>query len=199
MERNELKELHYIAPFANVISICQIGIVSHNGATKISHESVAMPEIQERRRKRTIPGARRLHDYANLYICARNPMLYKLQFRTQKLCIFSVSLEVLDLPGTVISDHNASSSYARFAPSPEGLVHVNKELVFAKYWTHQDQIEKWRRTSIKCAEVLVPDRVEPAYLQRAYVRNEQEMAELAQIIRDHGIELPLEVNRNLFF
>jgi len=199
MERDELTELHYIAPFENVVSICQIGIVSHNRAAKIHHESVAMPEIQERRRKRVIPGAKPLHDYANLYICARNPMLYKLQYRAQKLCVLSVSLDVLDISGTVISDRNASSNYARFAPAPEGLIHVDKELVFAEYWTHEDQIEQWRHASLKCAEVLVPDRVEPECIQRAYVRNDQELIELAKIIREYSIALPLEVKRSMFF
>ena len=48
MTREELPELHFIAPITNVASILQDGILSHNRAAKVAHESVAMPEIQDR-------------------------------------------------------------------------------------------------------------------------------------------------------
>ena len=40
------------------------------------HVSVAMPAVQDRRARKIVPGGRRLHGYANLYICARNPMMF---------------------------------------------------------------------------------------------------------------------------
>jgi len=77
MRREELEELHYISPIVNVSSILTHGILSHRRASKLPHQSVAMPEIQDRRRKVQVPKARPLHEYVNLYICARNPMMYK--------------------------------------------------------------------------------------------------------------------------
>jgi hypothetical protein len=77
MNRDEIIELYFIAPIANVPSIMQHGILSHKLAQQIAHDSVAMQEIQERRRNKQIPGARRLHEYANLYFDAHNPMLSK--------------------------------------------------------------------------------------------------------------------------
>jgi hypothetical protein len=199
MEKDELKELYYISPFENVVSICRIGIVSYNLATKIQHKSVAMQEIQERRRRKILPSGRWLHDYVNLYICVRNPMLYKLQCDSQKLCIFSVSIKVLDIKGTMISDRNASCDGARFSPAPDGLANINRDLIFAESWNHQDYTEKKIRKSIKCAEVLVPDCVRPEYLQWIYVKNKQEMYELTRIIRGYGIVLPIKIGQNLFF
>jgi hypothetical protein len=48
MKRSDITELHYIAPIENVPSILKHGILSHNQAKKIDHDSVAMREIQER-------------------------------------------------------------------------------------------------------------------------------------------------------
>jgi len=71
MKFEELDELHYITPIKNMGSICTMGILSHKKAEKIPHQSVAMDEIQERRKKVVVPGGRPLHQYVNLYFHAR--------------------------------------------------------------------------------------------------------------------------------
>ena len=70
MKLEELEELHYITPLANLRSIIERGILSHQKAEKIVHRSVAMDEIQERRKKVVVPGGRPLHQYVNLYFHA---------------------------------------------------------------------------------------------------------------------------------
>ena len=117
MRRDELRELHFITPIANVPSILAVGIVCHRRAQQLPHASVAMDEIQERRKDRLIPGAGHLHDHANLYLYARNAMLFKRRERHAELCVLRVSLAVLDLPNVVIADQNAASDYVRFRPA----------------------------------------------------------------------------------
>ena len=156
MERDELQELHYIAPVYNVRSILRHGILSHRRAEKLPHESVAMQELQDRRVSKSVPGGKRLHEYANLYICGRNPMLYKRLDQHEQICVLSVSTDVLDLRGVVVTDRNAGSDYVQFRPAPGGLSIVNQELTFADSWTSADQIDYWRRKAAKCAEILVP-------------------------------------------
>jgi hypothetical protein len=90
MNRDDITELHFIAPITNVPSIMQHGILSHKLSGQIHHHSVAMPEIQERRKNKQIPGARTLHDYANLYFDAHNPMLSKLRARNDDICILRI-------------------------------------------------------------------------------------------------------------
>jgi len=98
MKRDELQELHFITPIENVPSILELGILSHHRATQLQHRSIAMREIQDRRTSVVVPGAgRKLHEYANLYLCGRNPMLYKR--RHDAICVLAVSTDVLDLPG----------------------------------------------------------------------------------------------------
>ena len=67
MRREDLVELHYITPTANVPSILKRGILSNKGAGKIPHQSVAMEEVQSRRAPKIVPGGLPLHDYVNLY------------------------------------------------------------------------------------------------------------------------------------
>ncbi|MCS6954584.1 MAG: DUF4433 domain-containing protein [Bryobacterales bacterium] len=168
MKREDLRELQYITPIENVPSILAHGILSHVRAARLAHSSVAVQAMQDRRSKVVVPGSgRRLHEYANLYICGRNPMLYKLRLKT--ICVLSIDPAVLDLPGVIVTDGNAASAYTRFAAAPDGLNIVDKERTFAKHWTDNDRLEEWRKKAAKCAEVLVPDRVPPRYIQHAYV------------------------------
>lgn len=195
MKRDELAELHYIAPIANLASILKHGILSHRLAQRILHQSVAMPEIQDRRKNVSIPGGRLLHDYANLYLCARNPMLFKRRDMHHELCVLRISTQVLDLPGVVITDRNAASDYARFFPSPDGLEEIDRNLVFAEYWTDENIVVKWRKKSAKCAEVLVPDKVPPSYIEGVYVSCQESMKRCLKVAPD----LEVTVNAWLFF
>lgn len=168
MRREELAELHYITPIANVRSILSRGILPHNVARQVEHESIALQAVQDRRAK-AVPGGRRLHDYVNLYIHARNPMMYRRRAQHQTLCVLRITTDVLDLPGVVVTECNASSDYVRYASAPDGLAIVDSQLAFAEWWLHNDPIEQHRRRSARCAEVLVPDLVATGLIRGAYV------------------------------
>lgn len=180
-------------------SIYTLGILSHKKAEKISHQSVAMDEIQERRKKVVVPGGRPLHQYVNLYFHARNPMMFKRKDFYKELCIVKVSKDVLNLPQVVISDGNASSDYVRFYTVSEGLRVIDKERVFARYWNHDDPIEKFRHVFEKCAEVLVPDKVPKEFILGAYVSSEDSKVKLYDIMEKIRPDSPITVNPDLFF
>ena len=198
MRRDELTELHYITPIANVPSILQLGILSHQRVARLPHKSVAMLEVQERRAQRVLPGPgkRMLHQYANLYFHARNPMMYVRQSDHPNLCVLRVSTDVLDLPGVVIADRNAASSYVSFGPVASALGSIDYKLVFAESWTYpEDQAKERSHKAIKCAEVLVPDRVDSDYVFGAYVSGVTSRAQLAKV----APSLEAIVNADLFF
>lgn len=195
MQRGELAELHYITPIANLPSILRLGILSHNRAKRVDHQSVSMNEIQDRRAKVTVPGGRKLHEYVNLYICARNPMMYKRQAQYKELCVLRVDLNLIDLPGVVITDGNASGDYVRFSAAPKGLAIVDRDWTFADDWRDPDQIQYFRKKAAKCAEVLVPDKVKPDYIKGAYVACQEAQATFeAQVT---GVSVV--INSHLFF
>jgi hypothetical protein len=142
-----------------------------------------------------VPGGRRLHEYANLYVCARNPMLFKRSAQHLDLCVLRVDSGVLDLPGVVVTDGNASSDYVRFASGPAGLVIIDRERTFAEYWTDPNPFEYYRKKSAKCAEVLVSDHVPPNLVTGAYISCGETLARFAAL----DIELPTEIDQHLFF
>ena len=195
MMRSELHELGYIVPIATVPSILQRGILSHRRAEKIAHESIALQDVQDLRAGKTVPNGRALHEYANLYICPRNPMLLKKSGIREQICVLQVSSDVLDIHNVVVADSNAASKYVRFRPAPSGLAIVDRERTFAEWWTHDDQIEQWRHSAQKCAEVLVPDVVPAQYVTGAYVSCEGTRQRLHQL----AANLPITVDPNLFF
>lgn len=105
-------EFQCIMPLENIPSVLKLGILSNERSAKIEHRSVAMEDVQEKREQKHVPGGLKLHQYANLYFHARNPMLYKRKSETNNLCVLRVSTEILQLPGVVFADCNASSPRA---------------------------------------------------------------------------------------
>jgi hypothetical protein len=196
MTRAELHELGYIVPIATIPSILQHGILSHRRADRIVHESIALQDIQDLRAQVKVPNGRALHEYANMYICPRNPMLFKRKDSHNRICVVRVSADVVDLPNVIITNSNAGSKYVRFSPAPSGLAIVDRERTFARNWKHpEDQIDEWRHSAQKCAEVLVPDVVPVRYITGAFVSSgvgEQRLLELAP-------ELPIAIDGDLFF
>ena len=195
MKRSDITELHYITPIANLSSIVQSGILSNKRATKIKHVSVAMEEIQVKRRQKRIPGAGYLHDYVNLYFDAHNPMLSKRRDKNNEICILRVNPEILNIPGVIIADCNAASAYAKFLTVEEGISSLDKEQVYAKYWNHEDLFEKWARGSKKCAEVLIPDLVPSEYINGIYVIHQDVQKEILLL----RISLPVTIDSGIFF
>src|SRR5271156_1538012 len=101
-------EFQSIMPLENIPSIRELGILSNEKAAKVPHYSVALEAVQERRDLKHVPGGLRLHQYANLYFHARNPMLFKRKETAATLCVLRVSIEVARIEGVVITDRNAS-------------------------------------------------------------------------------------------
>lgn len=92
-------ELHNIMPIGNIPSVLAHGILSHEGAAGLPHSDVSMADGQDRRDKVQVPGRLKLHQYANLYFDARNPMMYKRLAQADGLCVLSVSTQVLGCQG----------------------------------------------------------------------------------------------------
>jgi len=105
-----------------------------------------------------------------------------------------ISIGVLDLPGVVVADRNASTDTVRFGPAAQGLALIDKDLVFATYWTHADPIAQQRHGAIVCAEV--PDKVAPRHIIGAYVANKTARDSLAAVV---PAGFPITVNASLFF
>ena len=196
MTLDDLPELHYITPLKNLVSIMQHGILSHERAEKIKHESVAMQEIQDLRADVVLPNHRKLHSYANVYIYARNKMMSKIREHHRGLCVLRLDRRILNHSTAIVSDQNASSKYVRFSEVIAGLGRIDKDTVFADSWIYpEDQISEWRHGSAMCAEVLILDRILPNFITGVYVSCEESASE----VRERHKGLDVIVNGKLFF
>ncbi len=191
MDRARIRELHNIAHFENVPSILDRGILCHRQASRLQHVSVADDDVQARRAATRVPGGLPLHRYACLYVDARNAMLYRL-LGTAPLVVLVVDPRVLDLPEVIVSDRNAASGTARFRAAREGIVSLVEAEVYAEWWNEsRDAMQK------RCAEVLVPERIEPTLITHAYVADESDARTLRSTIGERSIDV--RVNSHLFF
>lgn len=203
MNRTDLDELHCIIPLTNVPSVVTHGLLSHVRAQALPGgppKSVAAAHIQAIRSGVRVPQGRPLHEYANLYLYARNAMMSLILFKkwatAQELSVLRFHTDVLDIPLTVIADGNAASNYTSFRASPGGLAYINKGRCFADSWKHPtDQIDEWRHKREMCAEVLVPDVVPPEHLLGAWVVDAASKAALDSM----GTGLPTALRPALFF
>jgi ssDNA thymidine ADP-ribosyltransferase, DarT len=195
MLRSRVTEFHYIAPVANLGSIVTHGVLSHNLAARLPHVSVAADPVQDRRAQKRVPRGRPLHDYANLYFDARNAMMYMRKDGVVPLTVVRLDPAVLDVRDSVITNGNAASVYTSFSPSPSGLFRLDEDRVYADWWDDQNPLTKAAQKRARCAELLVPDRVEPRFILGCYVDHWNRRPEC--FVQSPG--LPVEVNAHVFF
>jgi hypothetical protein len=187
--------LYNIQAIANIPSVMRRGLLSNENAQRIRHVSIAMEEVQEKRNVISIPSGLRLHQYVNLYFDPHNPMLSRIRNDNETICILEIERAILDCVGVVLTDRNASSTYASFYMPIDGLENINFEKVYALYWTDEDKFRYFEKKSIKCAEVLVPYKIPFDYVVSALVVNEYTQLKLEEI----GFDRRIVVKPNLFF
>lgn len=187
--------LYNIQAIDNIPSIMQRGLLSNEKSREVEHTSIAMEQVQQKRDTIRIPNGLGLHQYANVYFDPRNPMLSARRSDNEDICILKFDRAILDFEGVVVSDRNASSAYASFYQPEVGLQNIDFDLVYASYWTDDNYYEYLRKKSIKCAEVLVPDKIPFDYVVSAAVIN----ISAKQRLKEVGFDRTIVVVPNLFF
>lgn len=195
MEVTGQNGLFNIQAIDNIPSIMRYGLLSNERAKRIAHTSIAMQEVQDRRDVKNVPNGLALHQYANLYFDPRNPMLSARRDQNEELCILKIDASILDYRGVVVSDRNASSSYASFYSPEIGVRNIDFNLVYAKWWKDEDYYAEMRKKSIKCAEVLVPQEVPYVFVVCAAVISEKAKCKLETV----GFDKVIVVKPELFF
>ncbi len=122
-------------------------------------------------------------------------MLSARRDQNDNICILKFDCSILDIPGVIVSDRNASSDYASFYPPIIGINIIDFELVYARYWTDDDYYVQMQKKSIKCAEVLMPYYIPYAYVICAAVINNN----VAKKLEDTGFDRTIEVVPEVFF
>lgn len=193
---SRVTEFQCIMPMENIPSVLAHGILSFESVAKMDHHSVALPEAQEKRDMKQVPGGLKLHQYANLYFHARNPMMSKRRDEAANLCVLRVSKAVVALDGVVFADRNAAGGdqWVRFY-HPKDWRLLDFDRIYALDWRDQDRFAYYDKKRKKCAEILVPRKVDPSFLIGAYVVDEAAAKRLAS----HGFLLPVTIDADMFF
>jgi hypothetical protein len=200
VERADIRGLWSIQPIVNLASIAEHGILCHNAASRLPHGDISLASVQDIRRTKRVPDSRLdqaewrlLHDYANLYVCPRNPMLYRRLDKQNELVVLRVTTNVLDIPGVVVTDGNAATRTTRFSEPAVGIALLDREVNFARDWNHSDPLVKAEHGRRMCAEVLVPERVPPDFIDLALVTSDEVAAACI------GLPWPARVNDHMYF
>ncbi len=205
MTIHNFSEFHYIAHCDNLTSIMELGILSHNRADSLKKADISMDSVQRLRAQKVIPKEltdRHLtvHDCANLYFNAKNPMLYKRKDEQQKLCVLRVRHEVMDLPGAFIADRNAAVGNAQFHKTQEAVNKLALGILCGAFWTDRNvsQEENKARGQFRCAELLVPDQIHPSYIGGMYVSSEKTKSAVEHLFNGQ-CPVPITVHPQFFF
>jgi hypothetical protein len=186
---------YLIVPIVNLPSIFQYGIMSHDECAKLPHLSVANLSVQERRDHITVPNGLPLHQYANLYFDARNPMMFVVTDGgkdTGSLCVLEISSEVLKIEGTVLTDMNAAKGKLVRYHSPSEINLLPFDQIYARYWVNPDRSPNLELKGRKCAEILVPKVVEARHIVAIHIARNN-----VQIHNNYGV--PIYITPDLFF
>ncbi len=122
-------------------------------------------------------------------------MMYKRLDRRAELTVVRIKSNVLDIPGTVIADGNAASGGTRFDSSPEGLLRLDEQRVYAEDWTDPDTWTYFEKKRQRCAEVLIPDSIPFDFLMGCYVCEESART----LCRESVPEFEVVVGSRVFF
>ena len=169
----KINSLYYITHIDNLRSIFERGIFSYEG---IGTDSISIfnPTKKNTEKKREIKpqnNQKNLLNYANLFFQPRNPMMYRAIFENSenKLAVLEVAATVLNEPGIVIADGNATDELTQFYPVIQGLKKLRQQekIIRSEWWKKSDGSK--RKIMAEC---LVPNYVKPEYIRSAFVADE---------------------------
>ncbi|WP_176491104.1 MULTISPECIES: DUF4433 domain-containing protein [Microbulbifer] len=188
LQAHGISALWYLVHRLHVPSILTHGILSHCQAHErgLVQADISCASVQARRAWRRLPCGSALHGFAPLYLVPRNPMSFALRHRLPELCLVQVAVAVADQPGGYLSDGNAASPRTRFFQGATALAQLPWAVLRARFWC--DMIDGRRS---RCAEVLVPGRVDAAHIERVLCFDSDTQAALARenrpVIQAHAL------------
>lgn len=210
MSAGSIRELHYIAPIANLESIFDKGILSHNEAEPHKKADVSMDGVQKIRAQKDIPAeamgqAKKIHDCTNLYFNAKNPMLSTRRSQKETICVLRLKPDLLKQPGAVIADRNAAVRGAQFFKAAEGVHKLAMNVLFGEYWTSKYNSTETNELNghLRCAELLLPRKIHPSYIGGMYVASEAARRAVVELFPaekfPEGCPVPITVRPAFFF
>ncbi len=186
----KIKQLFYITHIDNVASILKNGIMSHKMIedNKIAFTKIYDSGIVSSRKLRKTPDNKSLWDYANVYLQARNPMLYRVlcEKDASEIAVIGIDRSVMQTPGSFFSAGNAASYSSDIVPikdSGNAFKEVKSSLD-SDWWNDVDGSK--RKIMAEC---LIPNQISSDYLRTIYVSNDRNAEKVKQISAGYKIHV----------
>ncbi len=192
--KHNISYLHHMTNIRNLNNILNNGLLSHEEAHRyrIIVNDISNQSVQARRSSRIIDNIP-LHRYVCFYFSPRNPMLYALKDIQDKIIFIGVDPQLLLHPSTIFSDGNAASDDTSFYRGTSMLDNLNWNIINAVYWNNYPDGRR-----IKCAEILVPARVDINSIMRIFCYNEEQINIVNELLSQR-FHIAVEINRSLYF
>ena len=186
--------LYHMTSIDNLHSILCHGLLSHNQAHcfDLNQTDISDNDVQDIRQGKSVNGVR-LHDYVPLYFNPKNPMLYRRKQLQANIAILAINPIVLVEPNTIFSNGNAASGDTTFYANIEMLSKLDWDTIWARYWNDKDDGKR-----IRCAETLVYPKLPVDKIVKVFCNSQMSATNIENIIPS-GVNIPVQVNRNLYF
>jgi len=189
VQKINIQGLYYIAHFDNIPSILKNGILSHRSIENSSRENrpIYNSEIVNIRQARIIKDGLSLWNFANLYFQPRNAMLYSVIHKASinNLAILFINKNILERKDIFVTTGNAASQDSKIIPIEKANSNYWSKLkkeTNKEWWNNEDGSK--RKIMAEC---LVPDRVEPDYIETIDVAEYSFQEQLSKILAAAGI------------
>ena len=198
------ENLYYITHIHNLSSIIKHGILSQESIEAGNVQGISMfkrkgDEKKNIKRKSEIvlPNCEKIFlHYANLFFQPRNPMMYRAIFENgiENLAVLEIANTILEEPGVVITDGNATSKTTQFHLSAEKTEIPQQQwrIIKNEWWKECDGSK--RKIMAEC---LVPDCVKPEYIRSVIVADDETKNRVSKLVDNS--QLPIICQPSLFF
>lgn len=186
----KIKQLFYITHIDNVASILKNGIMSHKMIedNKMPYTKIYDSEIVSSRQLRKTPDDKSLWNYANVYLQARNPMLYRVlcEKDASEIAVIGIDRSIMTTSDSFFSAGNAASYSSDIVPikdSGSAFKEVKSSLD-SQWWNDVDGSK--RKIMAEC---LIPNQIPPDYLRTIYVSNDANAEKIKAVASGYKIHV----------
>jgi len=177
--------------------LCDEGLHSYNQMRGRSYHNLANKDVQKGRAGIAVKATdRRLHDYVPLYFGFKTPMVAWNQNKNPDLIFLRISLNVLALPGVVISDGNARATATKFRlfKQIDDLSVLDIKSIHTVKYAHDPEMKRRKQ-----AEILIPDFLPLSEILDIICYSEEMKKRVLGILAQHGRTKQVYVRPGWYF
>jgi len=170
---------------------------SYNLMRGQNYHSLANEDVQTGRAAVIVPASQKpLHDYVPLYLGFKTPMVATNQIHNENLLFLRFSLDILAIPGSVLSDGNARSQVTQFYlfTGPDTFSKIDVAAIRTVKYSKDLELKRKKQ-----AEVLIPDKLPISQLHDIICFSESAKTRVLSMLAEFGIKIPVNVNSGWYF